>query len=368
MAKKCNGAFGHSPVQKFYMEGAYYMRGLVWTNEKKLELREVETPGLKGPYDVKVRIYGTGICGTDLNILRGKVAATPGMIIGHEAVGTVVEIGSGVTRLSEGDRVVIDPTQFCGKCYYCRKGLTCFCETFDDYQLGIGTHGTFADYYVGEERFMYKIPHSMSWETAVLVEPLTCVMNIFQKSGVKPDDSVLIIGSGPIGILCQMVSRRLSRLTAAVEIDKYRADMSRKYAHYVFHPDELTEEKVYEINYGRKFDVIIDAVGNQLKTAASFIAKGGRIVPMGFDETYSFTFNPFSLLSRGISIIGAGEVHQMTEAALQYASSLENVHTMVTSKYSLEKYKEAFDQLMGYDLETGARKEIRDLKVVLLSD
>lgn len=100
--------------------------------------------------------------------------ATHHMIMGHESVGAVVEIGPDVTNVKVGDRVVIDPTQFCGKCHYCRRGLTCYCETFEDWQLGIGAHGTFAEYYVGEDRFMYRIPDSMEWERATLVEPLLC--------------------------------------------------------------------------------------------------------------------------------------------------------------------------------------------------
>lgn len=344
------------------------MRGLVWTDEKKLELKNIDIPKLEVPSQVKVRIYGTGICGTDLNILKGKVYATPGMVIGHEAVGTVTEIGSDVTKLSVGDRVIIDPTQFCGKCCYCRKGLTCFCENFDDYQLGIGTHGTFADFYVGEERFMYKIPDSMNWETAILVEPLTCVMNVLQKANIKPNDAVLIIGSGPIGIMCQMICKRLARLTVGTEIDSYRTVMAKKHADHIFHPHYLTTDEVYRINHNRKFDVVIDAVGNQLDMAVNFVENGGRIVPMGFDENYKFTFSPMQFLSKGISIIGAGEVHQMTETSLEYASCLKSLDTLVTAQYPLDRYEEAFNDLMGFDPKSGQRKEIRNLKIVLLSN
>ena len=343
------------------------MKALFWMKGNKLELKDVDEPTIKLPTQVKVKIYGTGICGTDLNLLKGKVTATYGKIIGHEAVGTVVQIGEQVKNISVGDRVIIDPTQFCGKCFYCRKGLTCFCETFDDYQLGIGTDGTFADYYVGDERFMYKIHNSMDWDTAVLVEPLTCVMNVFQKAGVKPYESVLIIGAGPVGLICQMVSKRLARLTVGVELNSFRRQKAKEIADYVYHPAELTLEEVYRINCNRKFDVIIDAVGNQLDKAVKFVEKGGRILPMGFDETYRFTFNPMSFLSKGISIIGAGEVHQMTESALQYAGSIPDLGRLVTSKLPMKNYEEAFNELLGYNCETEMHFESRTIKTVLLS-
>lgn len=114
------------------------MKALVWTPNDKLEYQEVDEPQIRKSNDVKVKIFGTGICGTDLNVLKGKMNATHHMIMGHESVGAVVEIGPDVTNVKVGDRVVIDPTQFCGKCHYCRRGLTCYCETFEDWQLGIG--------------------------------------------------------------------------------------------------------------------------------------------------------------------------------------------------------------------------------------
>ncbi|MCP4137558.1 MAG: alcohol dehydrogenase catalytic domain-containing protein [bacterium] len=344
------------------------MEALVFTENNTFELQDIMEPQIELRDQVKVKIFGTGVCGTDLNILKGKISATPGMVIGHEAVGTVVETGDGVQHLSVGDRVVIDPTQFCGKCDYCRKGLTCFCDTFDDFQLGIGAHGTYTDYYVGEERFMYKIPPAMSWETAILVEPLTCIMNIFEKARVKPVDSVLVLGSGTIGMLCQMVSKRLARLTVATEISPYRKEIANKIADYVYLPHELTEEEILRINGGKKFTVILDSVGNQLDTAVNLIEKGGRIVPLAFDETYNFSFNTMHFLSNGISIIGTGEVHQMTGTALEYAESFPDLEMLITKKLPINKWKEAFRDLLGYDLETGERSTISSMKTILLSN
>ncbi|SDW38773.1 Threonine dehydrogenase [Marininema mesophilum] len=338
------------------------MKALVWTENRQLEYQNVKEPEIQKRNNVKVKIYGTGICGTDLNVLQGKMYAAPNMIMGHESVGVVVEVGANVRNITVGDRVVIDPTQFCGTCYYCRKGLTCYCEEFDDWQLGIGAHGTFGEYYVGEDRFMYKLPDSMEWERATLIEPLACVLNVIEKANIRPDESVLVLGSGPIGLLVQLMARKLSRITVATEIGAFRTEAAKKIANYVYPPQSLTIEEVLRINQGRKFDVIFDAIGNQLEWAYPLIGKGGRLVPMGFDHTYQFTIKPFELLSKGITIIGTGEAHHMMEKALSCAMDLPELSNLITDKIPLENFQIALENLQT------KKVDIQSIKTILVSD
>ncbi|MBU8785888.1 MULTISPECIES: zinc-dependent alcohol dehydrogenase [Bacillus] len=344
------------------------MKALVWTPSDKLEYLDVEEPQIQKPNEVKVKIYGTGICGTDLNVLKGKMYAAHNMIMGHESAGVVVETGEDVKNVKPGDRVVIDPTQYCGKCYYCRKGLTCYCETFEDWQLGIGAHGTFAEYYVGEDRFMYKIPDAMEWERAVLIEPLSCVLHVMEKAAIKPDDSVLVLGSGPIGLLVQMMAKKTARLTVATEIGSFRAEAARALSDHVYHPDELNLEEVFRINQGRKFDVIFDAIGNQLEWAYPLAEKGGRLVPMGFDDTYEMKIKPYQLLSGGVTIVGTGEARQTMESALSCASDMPRLKELITEKTALENFEQAIDNLMGIDPITKERKDITAIKTILVTD
>lgn len=343
------------------------MRGLVLAAGGKLSMREVEQPCIKNADDVKIRIHATGICGTDLKIMKGKVSAAPGKIIGHEAVGTVTETGNDVTNVKSGDRVLINPTQYCGKCHYCRIGLTSYCETFEKYQLGIGTNGTYADFYVGREKFVYKIPDSMSWEQALMVEPLTCVYNVITKAGINPEDSVLVIGSGPIGSLCQLMCSKTARLCAAIEPDPYRLKFAGQFSDYAFSPDDFAFSKIPELN-GRKFDVVIDAVGDKVAQAFGFVEKGGRIVPMGYDETYNFTCPARLFYSQGVTVVGTGEVHLMTEKALEYVSAFKESERIVTGEYPLDEYEKAIDTVIGIDRCTGAPIPRSNMKAVLLSE
>lgn len=344
------------------------MKALVYVTAGKVELREVPEPGLVHAHDVKVRVYGTGVCGSDLKIIQGKYAiGQEGTILGHEGVGTVTEVGPAVSGLKPGDRVVINPTQSCGLCPACRVGHYCYCERFEDHQVGYSLPGTFADYYVGHERYLYRIPDSMSWRTASLIEPLGCSLNGLVKAQVAAGDSVLVLGSGPIGLLCQSISMKLARLTVATDLSPFRREFARTVSDHVVSPDELTPSLLSEVNGGRRFDIVIDAVGNQIDTALSYVAKGGRVVPLGCNDSYTAAVKPVELIDNGISIVGAVPLHDAIGPAMEFARRLPELERMVTTEVPLEHFMEAFEAAMGVDSATGEPRPLTAVKALLLS-
>ena len=146
------------------------MKALVWKNEEGLKLVERAEPQIINSSDIKIKIIYSGICGSDLQVLKKNQQIVTDIIIGHEAVGEIVEVGKEVTEYRVGEKVIIDPNQYCCDCYYCRKGLTNFCEAGNGLQIaGINIDGTFAEYFVCNQRYIYKIPESMSLKEAVLI-------------------------------------------------------------------------------------------------------------------------------------------------------------------------------------------------------
>lgn len=341
------------------------MNALQWTPRGKLELREIAEPAVAAPTQVKIRIELTGICGTDLAVIAGKEEGVPHVTRGHEAVGTVVEAGRSVRRLRPGDRVVIDPNWSCGECEYCRREMPNLCVGDGGGMAiaGLNAPGTFARYYVSEERFVHRLPRGMSWERGVLVEPLACVLHNLQEAQVKRDDAVLVIGSGPMGLLCQMASRATARLTVATELNPARLRAAQRIANAACRPEEL-EAVVERIAGGRRFDVVIDAVGNQLEAAERWIGRGGRIVPFGIDATYRYSISPVRLVQNGISIVGAGEYRCTFPLALQLAETMPGLDSIVTGRYSLEQHEQAVRELLGYDPATGERVVSEAIKTV----
>lgn len=339
------------------------MKGLVWTEKKQLEVLEVKDPQITTANDVKIAIKYAGFCGTDLQVIKGNEDSPFNIVRGHEAVGTIVEVGENVKSLVVGDRVVIDPNQYCGECYYCRKGQTNFCEAEGGFAIaGCNMDGMFAEKFVCDQRFAYKLPDSMSFETGLMVEPLACILNNVFAADVKPDESVLILGSGPMGIIAQMVCKRSARLTVATELNDFRYKFAKEIADVVYKPDELTLENVEKINNGRKFDVIIDTVGTQLGVAEKLIEKGGRIVPIAINPSYEFTFVPTHYVVNAIKIIGAGEYNMLFDTAIKIASNMPELGKLLTKAYPVEEYKKAISDIIGYNIDTNEKNEISSMK------
>lgn len=341
------------------------MKALFWNKNKKLELVERNIPKLQCDKDVKIKIKYAGICGTDLQILKGNEEVPPDIILGHEAVGEIVEIGSKVKGYKPGDMVIIDPNQYCGECYYCKKGVTNFCENEKGFQIaGINIDGMFAEYFVCNQKYLYKIPHDMSLLKAVLIEPMACVLNNIKAANIKGSDSVLVIGSGPMGALCQMICKNIARLVVATEDSQVRYNKCRTYSDYIYTSSELTINEIVRINQNRKFDVIIDTVGTQMEQALNLAEKNARIIPMGMNKKYSFALKPYELISKGIQLIGASEYNMLFIDTIHTAQRYDLMETIITKIYPIAEYKNAFESILGIDLNGNEERQISELKVV----
>ncbi|MBF4635791.1 alcohol dehydrogenase catalytic domain-containing protein [Agreia pratensis] len=331
-------------------------------------LVEKPEPALTSPRSVKVRITMTGICGTDHKIVSGKHSGTPGVVLGHEGTGIVAEIGGDVRSVRPGQRVVLNPTQGCQVCLQCRRGNLCYCDNFDEFLIGFTMDGTFAEYFVTDERYVYPIPDSMTWNVASLIEPLGCALNGILKADLHAWDTVAVIGSGAIGLLCQILAARTAARVVAIETDDYRRAFAARIAHTAIHPDELTATNLPLLTGGQpKFDVVIDAVGTQLDFGYPLVAKGGRLIPMGLDSDYRMTLPATAMIDDGISIRADVPLHDAIGPAIIIAPQLPILEELVTTQADLSDFASAFEATMGYTLSTGDRTPIRAIKAALTS-
>lgn len=341
------------------------MKSIIWSDKLKMELFDKEEPILLNKKSVKIRIKYSGICGTDLHVIKGNEDSLSNIIRGHEAVGRVVEIGKDVKYIKIGDRVVIDPNQYCGKCYYCRKGLTNFCENENGLDIaGVNCDGVFSEYFVCNEQYLYVIPHDMSWLQAVMIEPVACIYNNIKAAKIAPDDSVLILGSGPMGAISEIICKKISRLVVATEVDDYRRQFCAQYADHIYLPSELTTEEILTINYNRKFDVIIDTVGSMMEYALSVASKNARIIPIGMNKVYNFQLHPIALIENGIKLIGASEYNMLFYDTINMMKRFPEIEKLVTGIYQLDDYKSAFSSILGFEIDTKKKCKISEIKVV----
>lgn len=345
------------------------MRALVYLGPGTVTLQERPIPALTAPDDVLVQVVGSGVCGTDRKILLGHFPARSGVILGHESVGVVAGRGRAVRSLADGDRVVVDPTLYCGGCDRCRRGATNFCRRKQGTEVGVDRDGTFADYVLLPERFVHRLPETIGFRPAVLIEPLACVLNNVSAAGVTCDDVVAVLGAGPIGTLCGLVSGRIARRVVMVETDPYRlAAAQKRFFHVVDAVDAKSAKAVVDTAGGQQPSVVIDTTGVGLDDAVTLVADGGRVVMMGFNSTYRISLSPLYLTHHGISLLGAGDYRaDVFPVAVALAPELE-LTNLVTHEYPLERYADAFGALGGVLSTDNAPTAYGAMKVVIRSE
>ncbi len=279
----------------------------IFKGEGRLEYEERPVPQPAQPTDVLVRIAACGICGTDLNILARPPAhkATPNIIIGHEGVGEVEAVGSGVTGLQPGDRVVIANRLTCGQCYYCRRGLDNQCTNYKS--IGTTIDGAFAPYLRAPASALFKIDPAVPRDDAALFEPLSCVVGAVVRAPVQAGDNVAIIGAGPMGLLFALMYRLLGAGRVIVaDVEPYRLDFARKLGvDAALNPAEVDLAAAIHDLTGYGADVVVDAVGNQLGAAVKLSRRGGQIILFGLRMHDNPPVNQYTITRYDLTIHGA---------------------------------------------------------------
>ncbi len=339
------------------------MKALLFKDIEEIELKEKEIPKVSNSNDVLIKIHSSGICGTDLRIFSGTFNAKKGVVLGHEAVGVVEEVGNKVTKFKKNDRVIIDPTLFDSDCYYCNRGKFNLCDNKAGKEVGVDMDGSFAEYIVMPDNFVYKIPDSMSFDKAVLVEPLACVLNNIRACNLSVEDSVVILGAGPIGLVFAIVAQKVAKNITIVEKDKYRIEFAKQFCDNVIDSsDENYKDKIKSINNNRKANLVVDVTGVLLEESLQIVDKGGRIVLMGFNSKYRANISPLYITNNAIQIIGAGDYNSVFAEAIDLAENYE-LEKLITHKMPLEEYEKALSMLVGYNINTKEPVERHAMKI-----
>lgn len=259
------------------------MLAAVFEAEGKLTLKEVPVPLIQRDDDVLIEVRAVSICGTDVHIVEVPPGfiATPNTILGHELAGEVVAIGSGVKTLQTGDRVVVNPNDYCGTCQYCKINLPNQCENLA--ALGIHVNGGFAKYCRVSEKVCHKISSSVPPDIAAFAEPLACVINGTQKIRVQPGETVVVLGAGPIGLLfLQMFKASGASKVIVSETSEYRRGFAKDCgADMVVDPLTESLEEIVLKETGIGVDVVVDVVGSLMDQGIKLTRKGGKLLIFG---------------------------------------------------------------------------------------
>jgi alcohol dehydrogenase len=267
------------------------MKALIYQGPGRRAWESVPDPSILAPTDAIVRIESSTICGTDLHILKGDVPAVkPGTILGHEAVGTIVEVGSAVTTVERGDRVLVSCITSCGRCRFCKEAKYGLCTGGGGWIFGHLIDGLQAEYarVPFADTSVYKVPAGLSDEQVLfLADILPTAYEVGVLNGrVEPGDTIAIVGAGPIGLATIMTAQlHTPGRIIAIDLSDARLEKALEFGADVAINNGRDDAiaKVMELTGGLGADVAIEAVGvpQTFELCADLIRPGGRLANVG---------------------------------------------------------------------------------------
>ncbi|MEE1831492.1 zinc-dependent alcohol dehydrogenase family protein [Streptomyces sp. SP17KL33] len=342
------------------------MKGLVFHGPGQSSWQEVPDPGIKDPTDAIVRVDTVTICGTDLHILKGDVPEVrPGTVLGHEAVGEVVEIGGDVRTVRPGDRVLVSCITACGRCRFCREGAYGQCRGGGGWILGHLVDGTQAEYVrvPYADLSVHALPSTLDAEDAVLLAdifPTSYEVGVVN-GHVSPGDTVAVVGAGPIGLAAIATARLFSpERIVAVDLAPARLEAARQLgADAVADAREDPAQLVADLTDGFGADVVIEAVGvpESFELCTRMVRPGGHVANVGVHGK-PVTLHLEDLWIKNVTITTGLVDTRSTPTLLRMAAAGRlPTSSLVTHTFALDDMEEAYD-VFARAADTGALKVV----------
>lgn len=282
------------------------MKGVKLEQAWQVELVDLPHPQPKSD-EALIRVRSVGICGSDIGAYRGAnpLVSYP-RVIGHEIAGEIVTIPENNPKgLQVGDRVVVDPYIYCGKCYPCSIGRTNCCESLR--VLGVHVDGGMTEYFAHPAHLLYKAPDNIPWDILPIVEPLVIALHGLGRARLKAGEHLAIFGAGPIGLLEAMAALAYGATPIVIDpVDGRLADAKSMGVEHVINPvTENLVERVMQYTKGRGAEVVLEASGANAAIASTLdiVSFAGRIVLTGWPK--QTTELPTAMITRKeVDILG----------------------------------------------------------------
>jgi len=315
------------------------MRAAVYRSVNEIRVETVPVPAIR-PGELLVKVATCGICGTDLKKIHTGSHSAP-RIFGHEMAGTIVQVGEGVARFGVGDRVMVFHHVPCGECYYCRKQTPAQCSIYKKVGTTAGLEpsgGGFAEYirvmdWIVNLGGVVRIPEGVPFEQAAFVEPVNTVLKAVKMLNLAADETVLVIGQGPIGVMLAALSARSGARVLTSDLYAERHAIAAKFG--LKHPiaaksENVVERAIRETN-GRGADAVILAVGGSalIKTAMAAARPGGKVMLFAQTQHEEAIIDPGAVCMDEKTLLGS------------YSSSFEILDEV--SSLVFDGYRNGFD-------------------------
>lgn len=351
------------------------MRAAIYRGINDIRVETVPVPEI-GPGEVLIRVAACGVCGTDLKKIHTGSHSAP-RIFGHETAGTIAAVGEGVRNFAVGDRVMVFHHIPCGRCYYCRKKTFAQCSVYKKVGCTAGfepSGGGFAEYVRVMDwivqRGLIKIPDGVPFEQAAFVEPVNTCYKAIKNLALEPDETVLVIGQGPIGILLAALASRTGAkvLTSDLHAERHAVAATYGLKHPIMSGQADVVSEVRAASEGRGADAVILAVGvdSLIRTAMDAARPGGRILLFAQTQHGDAVIDPAAVCMDEKFLIGSysASVEIQDEGAKLVFEGYRDgfdLTRLISHRFSLEEAVEAIDvashptaQSMKIFIEPGA--------------
>jgi L-iditol 2-dehydrogenase len=340
------------------------MKALVLSSYKELAIQDLPVPR-PADDELLIRIKACGICGSDVHGYDGSTGRRiPPLVMGHEAAGVVEAVGSAVTNFRAGDRVTFDSTVYCGRCFYCRRGLVNLCDNRE--VVGVSTPtfrrmGAFAEFVTVPSRIAYPLPDNMPFAHAALIEAVSVAVHATSLTPIALDDTAVVVGAGMIGLLTMQAVRLAGAGRVFVlDVDDTRLALARTLgATQTFNSRSADViPQILESTSGRGADVALECVGitDAVKLATDSVRKGGAVTLVG-NVSPTVEINLQSVVTRQIRVQGScascGEYPACIDLMARGAIAVE---PLITAVAPLEDGVSWFNRL--YSREPGLLKVV----------
>ncbi|MGV9253639.1 zinc-dependent alcohol dehydrogenase family protein [Streptomyces sp. NPDC003697] len=342
------------------------MKGYVFHGPGQSAWEDVPDPDVQEPTDAIVRVDAVTICGTDLHIIKGDVPEVPpGTVLGHEAVGEIVEVGGDVRTVQPGDRVLVSCITACGRCRFCREAMYGQCRGGGGWIIGHLIDGTQAEYVrvPYADLSVHPLPSVVTHEDGVLLAdifPTAYEVGVLN-GHVRPGDTVAVVGAGPVGLAAIATARLFApERVVAVDLAAPRLEAARKLgAEAVADAREAPEQLIADLTGGLGADVVVEAVGvpETFEVCTRMVRPGGHVANVGVHGKPA-TLRLEELWSRNVTITtGLVDTYSTPTLLRMAAAGRLPTSQLVTHTFPFHHMEEAYD-VFANAADTGALKVV----------
>jgi len=326
------------------------MKAAVLHGVNDVRIENVPAPKLEHDDDVLIRVRSVGVCGSDVHYFRegriGNFVVEAPLILGHECAGDVVQVGPAVKTLRPGDRVAVEPGVPCRKCEFCRTGRYNLCPDVA-FLATPPVDGAFCEFIVSPADFAFKLPDSLTFQEGAMMEPLAVGMYATQRGGVGLGDTVVVLGTGPIGLMTLQAAKARGATTIITsDLQPIRIEAARKLGatHALDAAEVDVLEAVWQITDGRGADVVFECAGAvpTIQMSLKLAKNGGRVILVGLPSADQIPLSMPDLLARELDVGGLFRYANVYPDAISaVAAGLIDVKSLITHSYDLDHTQDA---------------------------